>query len=166
MHRNTFLLVLTLSIVAALLVGVNIGRKFRPTDDQPLADTPVATPTASTVVAQTTFTSSTCGISLTLPPGTTVAAEATNGAQFVNPDATVVLLGCEKDIPKLALPPEKIETIQVASIAAKLYHTTSTKDGTPFDALIFTNPKNSMDIYLTGLGSTFSAIVKSITILP
>jgi hypothetical protein len=162
MHRNTFLLVLILAIVAALLIGVNIGKKFTPPIEIGALPSPTPIPTPA---IQTTFTSATCGISLTLPPGTTIAAEATNGAQFVSPDSTVVLLGCEKEIPKLAIPADKIETIQVASITAKLYHTTSTKDGMPFDALIFRNPTTEMDIYLAGLGSTFSAIIRSIEVL-
>lgn len=162
MHRNTFLLVLILAVVAALLVGVNIGRKFTPPVEVIASPSPTPILTAP---LQTTFTSPNCGISLTLPPGTTVAAEATNGAQFVSPDSTVVLLGCEKEIPKPAIPADKIETIQIASISAKLYHTTSTKDGTPFDALIFRNPTTEMDIYLAGLGSTFSAILRSIEVL-
>lgn len=160
MHRNTFLLVLILSIVAALLIGVNIGRKFsNPTEEIALV-TPTPIPTKSP--QPTLFTSTNCGISLTLPPGTTVEAEATNGAQFVSPDASVVVFGCEKEIPRIAIPTEKIETVRVASVSAKLYHTTSPKDGTPFDALIFTNPTNTMDVYLAGLGSTFSAIIRSI----
>ncbi len=164
MHRNTFLLVLILAIVAALLVGVNIGRKFSPQVEEvpSLSPTPIPTQPPQT----TLFTSPNCGITLTLPQGTTVKAEATNSAQFVSPDSSVVLFACEKEIPRTALPAEKIETIQVASISAKLYHTKSAKDGTPFDALIFRNPNTAMDIYIAGLGSTFSAIIKSITILP
>ncbi|EKD68127.1 MAG: hypothetical protein ACD_48C00069G0001, partial [uncultured bacterium] len=61
---------------------------------------------------------------------------------------------------------EQIDSIQVASISAKLYHTKSAKDDALFDALIFRNPNTAMDIYLAGVGSTFSAIIKSITILP
>ena len=164
MHKNTFVLVLFLAIVAALLVGVNIGRKFQPTAEITL---PTPTPaSASNAAIATTFTSINCGISLTLPPETTATNVATNSAQFVSADSSAVVFGCEKEIPKNALPAEKIETIQIASISAKLYHTTSPKDGTLFDALIFRNPETSMDIYLAGLGSTFSAIIKSITILP
>jgi len=161
MHRNTFLLVLILAIVAALLVGVNIGRKFQPTADQPLAGTPIPTQKPQSTI----FTSASCGITLTLPPGTKPTAVASNSAQFISLDSSIVVFGCEKEIPKIPLPPEKIETMQVASISAKLYHTTSAKDGTPFDALIFRNPTTAMDIYLAGLGSTFSAIIRSIELI-
>lgn len=162
MHRNTFLLVLILSIIAALLVGVNIGRKFSPPVEEitSLSPTPIPTPPP-----QTTFTSPNCGITLTLPPGTSATAVASNSAQFVSLDSSIVLLACEKEIPRIALPAEKIETIQIASISAKLYHTTNPKDGTPFDALIFRNPTTAMDIYLAGLGSTFSAIIRSIELI-
>ena len=164
MHKNTFVLVLFLAIVAALLVGVNIGRKFSPPVEEipSLSPTPIPTPQPQS----TTFTNPNCGISLTLPAGTTVEEETTNSAQFISSDSSAVVFGCEKEIPKIALPAEKIETVQVASISAKLYHTTNAKDGTPFDALIFRNPATSMNIYLAGFGSTFSAIIKSMTILP
>lgn len=161
MHRNTFFLVLLLSVIAALLVGVNIGRTFRPTADI----TASVTPTPSPQPSQPTVFTSQCRITVILPAGATVAQEATDGAQFVNPDATVVFLGCQKDIPRPAIPAEKIETLQIASISAKLYHTASAKDGTPSDALIFRHPTTAKDIYLAGFGSTFSAIISSIEVL-
>lgn len=164
MHKNTFFLVLILAVIAALLVGVNIGRKFSP--PQEVKETFIATPIPTQSLQTTTFSSPSCGITLTLPPGTTATAVATNGAQFVSPDSSVVLFACEKEISKIALPAEKIETIQIASISAKLYHTTSPKDAAPIDVLLFRNPEKTMDVYLAGLGSTFSAIIRSITILP
>lgn len=164
MHRNTFVLVLILAIIAALLVGVNIGRKFTPQKDVLPSLSPTSIPTQST--QSTSFTNPTCGVTFDLPQGTTVSAETTNSAQFVSQDSTAVVFGCEKEVPNISISPEKIETIQVASLSAKLYHTTSPKDGTPFDALIFRNPTTAMDIYLAGLGSTFSAIIRSIEVLP
>jgi len=167
MHRNTFLLVLILSIIAALLVGVNIGKKFSPAKrDQPLAETLIPTQPASNTASPTLFTSPNCGITLTLPQGTSATEVATNSAQFVSADSTVVAFGCEKEIPSIALPPEQMETIQVASIEGTLYHTNTPKDGTPMDVLLFRNPEKSMDVFLAGLGSTFSAIINSLTILP
>ncbi len=168
MHKNTFFLVLILAVIAALLVGVNIGKKF-----QPLAETLIPTQPASAsnavetnTASPTLFTSPNCGITLTLPQGTSATEVATNSAQFVSADSTVVAFGCEKEIPSIALPPEQMETIQVASIEGTLYHTNTPKDGTPMDVLLFRNPEKSMDVFLAGLGSTFSAIINSLTILP
>jgi hypothetical protein len=161
MHKNTFFLVLVLAVIAALVVGVNIGRTISPTPQIPETTVP---PTPTTTPQPTTYTNTKCGISLTLPSGTTVAAEASTGAQFLSADSSIVLFACQQDIPKPAIPAANIESIQVASIAGKLYHTTSAKDGTPFDALIFKHPTTSMDIYLAGLGSTYSAIIKSIRV--
>jgi hypothetical protein len=163
MHKNTFFLVLILAVVAALLVGINIGRKFQAKPDQPLADSSAVTPTQSP--KETVFTSPNCGISLILPPGTTATNIATNSAQFVSADESVIQFGCQKDIPTFALSEDKIETVKIASMTGTLYHTTSPKDGTRVDALIVKHPTTSMDIYLAGLGSTFSAIIKSIEVL-
>ena len=43
MHRNTFLLVLFLAILAALVVGVNIGKKLSP-QETPIFTTPTLGP--------------------------------------------------------------------------------------------------------------------------
>jgi len=165
MHRNTFFLVLILSVLAALLIGVNIGRKFQPTPEEPVTTASVPTPIPTQKPQETIFTNSLCGISLTLPPGVTVTAEASNSATFVSADTNVIMFACEKEIPRIALPADKMETLKVASMSATLYHTSSPKDGTLFDALIFRNPKTAMDIYLSGLGSTFSGVINSMELM-
>ncbi len=79
---------------------------------------------------------------------------------------------CQKDIPRSSLPPNKIETLTisdstgVASTEAKLYHDSSPKDGTLIDILIFTHPKNKMDVFIAGYGETFNQIIQTITLLP
>ena len=164
MHKNTFLLVLMLAIIAALLVGVNIGRKFQAKPDPAPPDSPAVTPTQTP--QSSIFKNTTCGIALSLPPGTQAETVASRSARFVSTDQSVVQFACEREIPRFPNPTEQIDSIQVASISAKLYHTKSAKDDALFDALIFRNPNTAMDIYLAGVGSTFSAIIKSITILP
>ncbi len=163
MHKNTFLLVLVLSVIAALLVGVNIGRTFQTKPDQLFIDTPLVTPTQAP--QSSIFKNTTCGITLSLPPQTQAEAVASKSARFVSADQSVIQFACEREIPKFPIPIEQIENIQIASISAKLYHTKSAKDGTPFDALIFRNLNTAMDIYLAGLGSTFSAIIQTIELM-
>ncbi len=164
MHKNTFLLVLILAIIASLLVGVNIGRKFQAKPDQPLADSPIISPAQP--AQSTIFTSTNCGITLSLPQGTQAEGVSSRSARFVSADQTVIQFACEREIPRFPVPSEQIETIQIASISGKLYHTKSAKEGTTLDALIFRNPNTAMDIYLAGLGSTFSAIIRTIEVLP
>ena len=163
MHKNTFLLVLILSIIAALLVGVNIGRKFQEKPDSAPPDSPAVTPIQTQ--QSSIFKNTTCGITLSLPSGTQAEAVASRSARFVSADKSVIQFACERKIPRFPVPTEQIENVQVASISAKLYHTKSAKDGTPFDALIFRNPNTAMDIYLAGVGSTFSAIIRTIELM-
>lgn len=165
MHKNTFFLVIVLSVIAALLVGFNIGRKMNPNQltQEELPQTIVVTPTA--IPEPSRFTSTICGITVTLPTGTTGQALATNSARFVSSDGSQVIFGCDKDVPRIPVPTGSMEKIKVASISATLYHSQSAKDGTLQDALIFTHPDNGMDIVLSGYGATFSAIIHSIELV-
>lgn len=163
MHRNTFLLVLILSVIASLLVGVNVGKKLTPEgQDQPLIETPLPTIPAQ---QPTLFTNTNCGITLSMPLGTQAEGVASRSARFISADQSVIQFACEREIPRFPVPTGQIESVQISSISATLYHTKSAKDGTPFDALIFRNPTTAMDIYLAGFGSTFSAIIRTIELI-
>ncbi len=171
MHRNTYILVSILAVVAALVVGVNFGKKISPTAeptprpeaDQPLAGTPEKTTTL--------FTSTFCGFSLEFPSTFTLMESASGSAIMNHPSDKnqSIVATCQKDIPGVPLPPDKIESLVVtaptgASISAKLYHDASPQDGTPIDALIFTHP-SGMDVFIAGFGPAFDAAIKSLRIL-
>lgn len=173
MHRNTYLLVIILAIVAALLIGVNIGKNiFRSsaanfTERAPTIPTPTSLP-----VQFITYTNAACGFSFDYPNSFTKMDNASGSAVLIRPDGTEsITVTCQKDIPRKPLPPEKIETKTLynesrsASVSAKLYHDTSARDGTPLDVLIFRNPKNGLDIFLAGTGTTLQKIIDSLTIL-
>lgn len=168
MPRNTFLVVIALAVLAALVVGVNIGKRL---SNAPSAPPSVTTPTLSptpTPIQPVTYTSNTCGVSFDYPADF-IKQEASEsaGALITDPKdpKTMIVVACQKNIPRVPLPPERIETIRIASISAKLYHDRSLKDGTPIDKLIFYNPKTKLDVFLAGLGPVFDAAVASLKIL-
>ena len=171
MHRNTLLFISLLAVVAALLFGFNVGRRFvQPTTDNQQLTTKT-TPSPSPKTSLVIYTNSLCGISFQYPESLT-KLEATAGAIFVDPQnaSASVALACQADIPRVPLPPDQIEDIVIesttgATLAAQLFHDASAKDGTPIDKLIFTHPTNGLDIFLAGLGTTFEQIIASLKIL-
>ncbi|MBU1327322.1 hypothetical protein KKB64_02415 [Patescibacteria group bacterium] len=167
MHRNTYLLVLLLAVVAALVVGVNLGRNYSnqlTINNQQSTSQPTISPRPPKLLE---YSNQYCGISLTYPDSLQ-KLEATAGAIFtdtVNATESVALV-CQKNIPRPSLPADQIETVQIGSVAAKLYHDSDPKDGTPIEEFVFSHPTIHLDIFLAGFGETFNAIIKSIQILP
>lgn len=170
MHRNTFLFVSILAVFAALVVGVNIGKRMTRLPE--VSVTPTIAPTPTTV-SPLIYRNEVCGISLAYPSTMTKLENASGSAVFTDPEASTsaVLLTCQKDIPRIPLPLNRIETMvlfdetKTASVATRLYHDASLKDGTPVDKLIFHNPKTGVDVFLAGFGSVFEQIISSIRIL-
>ncbi len=170
MHRNTLLLTAMLAVIAALIVGVNIGRNLSPAPDA--TPTPEVAPTPLPVT-MLKYTSTKCGISLLYPNNLQVNESTTSATAFIDnihPEQSAILI-CQPDIPRAALAPDKIESVTIhhegstATVAAKLYHETSAKDGTPVDNLIFTNAKKGLDVFVGGYGTIFDEIVASIKLL-
>lgn len=162
MHRNTFILVTVLAIIAALLVGFNVGKKFQP----PQLDEVIATPTESNATSQTSIYKNTyCAITLSYPRDMMVADVATGSATFASQTETVVL-ACQKDIPGIAIANENIETIPIGSISATLYHTATPKDGTPIDVFLVRHPRTKMDVLVSGAGNAFDTIIHSLKLTP
>ena len=172
MHRNTYLVVVILAVFAALLIGMNIGKRLQKSPS--LSVVPVApTSTPPPEIAMQTYTDVYCGFSLTYPSNFTVLENASGSAILNNPvDKTQsITLTCQKSIPKPALTADKIETLTIpatsgATLSAKLYHDTSAKDGTPINVIIFTHPTNGMEGFVAGYGSAFDAAIKTLNILP
>ena len=84
MHKNTFIFVSILAVFAALVVGVNVGRKFSNKEaivPAIVSPTPIATPTP----AFTTYTNSFCGISFQLPDSFLILDTASGSAVLSNP---------------------------------------------------------------------------------
>lgn len=161
MPRNTAVLVFFLTILAAIVVGVNL---FKP--KEPIADinppAPVATPTQSVL----SYQNDTCGIQFQYP-NTVNKLENTSGALFSDPTSTTsaVIVTCQEEIPRVPLPKDKMETVAIGTYSATLYHDASPKDGTPIDKLIFTHPRLNLDVYIAGTGDLFGQIVSSLQFL-
>lgn len=166
MHRNTYLLVIVLAVFAALIVGVNIGKKFtKPAIPVVSLPTPTQTPTP---VIQT-YTDTFCGFSLSYPSNFTILDNASGSAILNNTSDKMqsITLTCQKNIPAPKISPDNIETFTIpaasgASISAKLYTDTVAS----VDAVIFHNPANGMDGFIAGFGTAFNAAIKTIRILP
>lgn len=157
MHRNTLLFISLLAVIAALLFGFNIGRKWYTPIPSP-SPTPRATPKISQFLQ---YTNILCGVSFEYPSSLT-KLEATAGAMFVDPQnaSNSVAFACQKDILRPALTPEVVtlESTGSASITAQLYRDS-------VDTLIFTHPKNDLDIFIAGLGSAFTKILSTLKVL-
>lgn len=174
MHRNTFLLVVFLAIFAALVVGVNIGRRLAaPSPAQP-TPTPSASLPATPSTSLNTYRNPVCGITLTYPSTLNLMDSASGSALFIdktNANESVVIT-CQKEIPRPPLVAPKIETVILtsdnsnASVSAKLYHDASAKDGTSIDELIFRHPTTGLDVFIAGFGETFNAIIKTVKLTP
>lgn len=169
MPRNTFLVVTILAVFAALVVGVNIGKRI---SNQSIVVVPSPTTTITpspTPLPQTiTYTSPACSVSFDYT-ATFIKQEATASAGiiFIDPQNinSVMIFTCQKDIPRPPLSPDKIETIAIGSASAKLYHDINAKDGAPIDKLIFRHPKTGLDVFLGGLGTSFQQAIASLKIL-
>ncbi len=173
MHRNTYLLVTVLAVFAALVIGVNVGRGIsgspKPTPT-PVTNKPTLVPTPEP--AQ--YNSAYCGIAFEHPSFFTKLESTTGSAVLVNTQAEKdsIIVTCQAEIPRPPLPANKIETMVISSettgatVAAKVYHDASPKDGTPIDLLIFLHPKTRMDVYIAGFGETFTQVLKTVKLLP
>lgn len=173
MHRNTFLLVSLLAVFAALVVGVNFGKRIGPRGDNqaqqisvPVNPSPQPTPSIALSISQR-YTNQYCGVSFDYPSTLQKVEGASNSAVFAHTQipSESVLFTCQKDIPKPPLTGDRIESLTISSVSAKLYHDSSEKDGVKVDKLIVRNPYNGFDIFLAGTGKAFTQIISSITFL-
>ncbi len=173
MHRNTYLLVIFLAVFAALVVGVNLGKRLSqpsPAPTQPSTPSVTLTPTPTTAI----YSDETCGFSLVYSASLSILNNATGSALLVNEidNDQSIAIACQEEIPRPPLTADKIETLVIyneaktASVSAKLYHDASPKDGTAIDELIFRHPKTGMDIFIAGFGKTFDDIITTIKLLP
>jgi hypothetical protein len=173
MHRNTYLLVLALGIFAALVAGVNIGRSLTGTPVVPPQVKPKTTPATAPVTDAHIYTNYPCGFSVTYPPVYSPFEDATGSAMLLDEASKKsIVMTCQKNIPRPALPKQFIETMELhnssgsTTVSATLYHDRSAKDGTPQDSLFYRNPAIGKDIYIAGFGDEFTAMLKTLTLIP
>lgn len=168
MHRNTLLLTAILAVIAALLIGVNIGRNLSQTRTVQPSPTPVASGSPTPTFAM--ISNSICGISFQYPNTLQALESSTSGMILANvkaPDESIII-ACQEDIPRVPLTEDKIDTVILtndtggASISAKLYHDASQNDGKPIDKLIFTHPITRMDVFVAGFGNTYQQLITTL----
>ena len=173
MQRNTLLVVGILAVVAALVIGVNIGKKLSPASSPA---TPIPTPTQAVVVSPTlflqTYVDTACGFSLQYTSDFTLIDSATGSAilNFEGDRSKSIVMTCQKSIPRPALTPDKEVSLTIpasigASVSATLYHDQNASDGTPVDAVIFTHPTNKLDVFISGYGNPFNALIRTIQVI-
>lgn len=169
MHRNTYLLVSSLAVIAALVIGVHIGRQFRVPDRSLPVPIPASPPlvTSAPVPQPPTkgYRNVFCKVSFDYPSAFTLLESATGSAAFTGPGGQDgILLTCQKDIPRPAITQENIEDIRIGSVSAKLYHTQSASDGATIDTLIFRHPATKLDVFLAGTSETLKNILATLKI--
>ncbi len=170
MVRNTAIFIIILAIIAALVVGIQIGRKV--TTGSLLASSPsllaqqYASPSiiASPSATLQTFIHKECGVQFQYD-STYQVTESSNSAILINgATGDRISLACAAEIPIPPLTQDKIEAATVAGQPATLYHDASAQTGAPVDVVIFKHPTNSLMIALLGFGEKFRQFVDSLFI--
>lgn len=151
MARNTTIFVGALAIFATVVVGVNLGRASLPHTNTDVTPTQTPNPTPKPTGALLLYTDPTCQVSLQYPDSMVATRIETGGAIFTDPGSKESLsLLCQKSFPKPTGPDMTVNVIPVGSISASLYNHVQSSEGTYMDKLIFTHPKNKLQIYLAG----------------
>ncbi len=163
MAKSTAVVVGILVTFVVLLVLVNLlGHK----NSTPAAK---STPTNATgkPAALIAYPDYACGVELNYPNSLNVLDGPTGSVIFTGKTdpKKVIIVTCQKDIPRPSVTVDKIEQLTSGSVSAILYHDTSSKDGTPIDKLIFNNPDNDLDIFISGYGAQFQQIIGNIKLI-
>lgn len=160
MAKSTAAFMGILVIFVALLILANLlGHKNKTTSAKVVA--PGATAKTSALAA---YPDPTCGIQLSYPDNLNILEGPTGSVIFTgqsNPQ-NVIIVTCQKNIPRPIISADKTEQLLSGSVSATLYHDASLKDGMPIDKLIFTNPINGLDIFISGYGADFQKIISNI----
>ncbi len=189
MAKATVFFLFILALVATLLFGINIGKKIsrnqniqtEPTtnDQRPttipsttLTLSPTITSTASSQMkgtkSLTTYTDKTCGFSFSYP-GSFIKTQAVNQQSTIiadpNDQDQAIAATCAQDLPKPPLPGDKIESIILDEVSAKLYHDSAARDGSPRDEVIVKHPTNGLEIIIAGFGPLFQQVISSFRFL-
>lgn len=178
MHKNTIIVIIILAVVASLLIGINLGRKIgkvqtltNPSPSAVLVEIPSPSPSVDAQPSPPPKTSvlyslKGCGISFAYDTEYTLQI-ASRGAQLTHAtDANnKISIACQADIPRPPLTEERIEDATIAGVQTVIYHDASAKDGLPLDAVIFTHPKNKLDIAILGFGEAYDRLLQTVEIL-
>ncbi len=186
MAKGTIIFLFALSLLATLLLGINVGKKLGISSNSNLQPTtgnvqptitPSLTPTiipSITIISspsagmkkisgKTTYTDGSCGFSFSYP-GSFMKQKSVNQQATIltDPDdpTSVIAVTCAASIPRPPVTSDKIESIMLDKVAATLYHDQN-KDGTPRDEVIVKHPTNGMEIILAGFGANYKQALSS-----
>lgn len=114
-----------------------------------------------------TYPDSACGIELNYPDSLNVLDGPTGSVIFTGKTdpKNVIVVTCQTNIPRPSVTVDKMEQLNSGSVSATLYHDASAKDGTPIEKLIFTNPGNHLDIFISGYGADFRQVIGNIKLI-
>lgn len=180
MKTTTFLLFL-LSLLATLLLGINIGKKLLPsipsssqqpqlsiTQSPTLSITPIITISqdisiSPTISEYSTYTDKICQYSFSYP-SFFIRQAAENKKAIIFADAenleNSIAVVCSSSIPRPPVTEDKTEEIVIDDIPASLYHD-QTKEGKSRDEVIVKHPKLDMEIIIAGFGPAFDQAVST-----
>lgn len=178
MQRNTAVIIAILSVTAALLIGLTIGRRLSG-NSKPIINLPAQTgdlqpsPTSQLTTHNSSpspspagkfFSHPQCGLSFTYPADFQLSS-ASDSVQLTNTLTNEQInLICGIEFPRPPLAKERIETATIAGQPATIYHDASARDGTPVDVVAFNHPENGLEIALFGFGEVFASIISSISL--
>lgn len=176
MAKGTLIFLFFLTIFAALLFGINIGKKLvsqqsaiiitpSPSPSPVIIPAISASPSAALKksTSVTTYTDDRCGFSFSYP-GSFINQKTINGQSTILTDPenpkSIIAATCASSIPRPPVSSEKIESIMLGNTAATLYHDQN-QDGTPRDEVIVKHPTNGMEIIIAGYGEYFQQALAS-----
>jgi hypothetical protein len=169
MHRNTIIVVAFLATFSALVVGVNIGKKFNP-ETKPVktvVNPEIKSTTPPTIMPTPTkllYEDPICGIAFAYPKTLTKVENPSGGTMFIdinNPNNTL-FYNCNKSMVRPNLPDENISNINIGTLSAKIYQDNSQSEDKPMNKLIFHLPTKNFDIQISGLGDGFNIATASV----
>lgn len=143
-----------LAVVAALVIGVNIGRQVQAPQTAQLPSTP--SPTTVVNTDPLSYRNSFCKVAFDYPPSFTFLESASGSAAFTSANGDDgIILTCQNDVPRPAETNETVEDIRIGTVAAKLYNN---------QYVIFRHPGTKLDVFLAGSGEVFQNLLKTLTI--
>lgn len=177
MSKGTTLILLTLSVLASFLLGINVGKKLNPILNCPSpSPTPIilpsATPTASLlppsplpttatgsaiqsssqVQGVSVYNDATCGFSVTYPSHY-VSKRSANGEGVILSDPSdgtkSLAFTCAESIPRPPVSAENIEPVLLDGVAGSIYHDKD-NEGLKRDIVIVKNAAKKAEIIIVG----------------
>lgn len=178
MPKRAIALLIFLTVIATLLIGINIGKKLSLSQGQPLQTASSPSPFISPTLIPTVTASLQEGISLYrdvncgyefqyLGSYKQFSNEGFTSIQISDPEGSLpdLVATCQAEIPKPPLAAERIEAIVLDGVRTFLYHDTSQKDGSPRDEIIVKHPLKNLEIIIAGYGEYFNEATSSFKFL-